>query len=513
VPVSANSSLVPDPFVLVIFGASGDLARRKLMPAIYGLSAEGLLPPGFAVVGFARTPKTDDQFRSEMREAVAGSSRGSSLDAAAWDRFAAGLYYQQGDYGDSSAFAALGRRLETLGASGARPGNYLFYLAAPPTVFGPVIRNLKEAGLADTHSSGRPWSRLIIEKPFGTDLDSARALNKELLAAFSERQVYRIDHYLGKETVQNLLVLRFANSIFEPLWNYKYVDHVQITVAETVGLEGRGSYYDRAGAVRDILQNHVMHLVSLVAMEPPASLGADAIRDEKVQVLRSLRPLEAATLAGDLVRARYAAGALDGKTVPGYRQEPDVAPGSTTETYVALKTHIDNWRWSGVPFYLRTGKRLPARVTEISVHFKPIPRVLFGAPGREPVESNVLAIRIQPDEGISLLFDVKVPGHAMRLQPYQMDFGYREAFRKDPPEAYERLILDAALGDSTLFTRGDEVETAWSFLAPVLAACRAAPAGGPMPEYPAGSWGPAEADRLLDADSRRWTIYRRGNMA
>jgi glucose-6-phosphate 1-dehydrogenase len=512
--MSAVASLMPDPFTLVIFGASGDLAHRKLMPAVFGLFADGLLPPGFAVVGFARTAKTDQGFRDEMREAVAASARGSSLDAEKWTGFAARLFYHQGDYGDTAAYAALEARLQTLGAA----GNYLFYLAAPPSVFSPVIRGLRDAGLADTHSSGRPWSRLVVEKPFGTDLASARTLNKELLAAFDERQVFRIDHYLGKETVQNILVLRFANSIFEPLWNQKYVDHVQITVAETVGVEGRGSYYDHAGATRDILQNHVMHLVSLVAMEPPASLGADAIRDEKVQVLRSLRSLE----TDCLVRARYAAGSLGGKAVPGYLQEPDVPPTSTTETFVALKTYVDNWRWAGVPFYLRTGKRMPARVTEISVHFKPIPRVLFGAPGREPVEPNVLAMRIQPNEGISLLFDVKVPGHAMRLSPYQMDFGYREAFQKDPPEAYERLILDAALGDGTLFTRGDEVEAAWAFLDPVLSACRVAQppsavhrrgGGATLPDYAAGTWGPAEADRLIESDGRRWQIFRRGNLA
>jgi glucose-6-phosphate 1-dehydrogenase len=507
-PVTANSSVAPEPFSLVIFGASGDLTRRKLMPAIYGLFIDGLLPQGFSVVGFARTEKTDDAFRAEMREAVAGSPRGQPLDESRWAAFAAGLHYHAGDYGDASAYSALSARLEQLSAAAGRPGNYLFYLAAPPSVFEPIVRGLKDADLTGTHSSGRPWSRLIIEKPFGRDLASARALNKEVLAAFTERQVFRIDHYLGKETVQNILVLRFANAIFEPLWNQKYVDHVQITVAETVGVERRGPYYEQAGALRDILQNHMMHLLSLVAMEPPAALAADSIRDEKVQVLRTLRPFPEQCMPEGLVRAQYSAGTAGGRLAPGYLQEPGVAPDSTTETYAAMKLYIDNWRWAGVPFYLRTGKSMPARVTEISVHFKPIPRVLYGDPRRGPVEPNVLAIRIQPNEGISLLFDVKAPGHATKIEPYQMDFGYQEAFHRSPPEAYERLILDAALGDSTLFTRGDEVETAWEFLEPILGACASRPAAT-LPQYAAGSWGPTEADRLIEADGRRWAIFRR----
>ena len=508
-PNTANGSLIPEPFTLVIFGASGDLARRKLLPAIYGLWVDGLLPPGFSVLGFARTPKTDDEFRAEMREAILQTPRGQPLDESAWSAFASRLYYLAGDYGDAAAYSALADRATALAAAGKRPRHCLFYLATPPSVFVQVVRGLKGAGLA-VSGGGGAWSRLVIEKPFGHDLASARALNAEVLAAFSEGQVFRIDHYLGKETVQNILVLRFANSIWEPLWNQKYIDHVQITVAETVGVEGRGSYYEQAGALRDIVQNHMMHLLTLVALEPPTSLEADAIRDEKVQVLRALRPLADECMPEGLVRAQYAAGTPGGQAAPGYLEEKGVAPDSVTETYVAMKIQIDNWRWAGVPFYLRTGKHLPARITEISVHFKPIPRVLFGAPRRQAVQPNVLAMRIQPNEGISLRFEVKVPGHAMKLEPYQMDFGYMEAFRRGPPEAYERLLLDAALGDSTLFTRGDEVEAAWNFLAPVLTACSAPakPKGG-LPQYPAGTWGPAEADRLIEADGRRWQIFRR----
>jgi glucose-6-phosphate 1-dehydrogenase len=505
-PGAENHTLMPDPFTLVIFGASGDLTRRKLMPAIFGLFSDGLLPPDFAVLGFARTAMTDEAFRAELRDAVARSPRGRPMDETMWSAFASRLFYLKGSYDEADDYRALASRLEAMTPPG-RPGNYLFYLAAPPSVFPSIVRGLKDADLTGTHSSGRPWSRLIIEKPFGRDLATARALNAEVLAAFPERQVFRIDHYLGKETVQNIMVLRFGNAIFEPLWNQKYVDHVQITVAETVGVEGRGSYYEQAGALRDIVQNHMMQLLALVAMEPPGSLEADAIRDEKLQVLRALRPMPAACPPPDVVLGQYAAAAAGGAAEPGYLQEPGVASDSASETFVALKVFVDNWRWSGVPFYLRTGKRLPARVTEISVHFKPIPRVLFGDPRRPPVLPNVLAMRIQPHEGISMRFEVKEPGHATRLAPYQMDFGYQEAFRRASPEAYERLLLDAALGDSTLFTRGDEVEAAWTFFDPVLTACRDHPRR-PLPQYAAGSWGPAEADLLIEADGRRWELLR-----
>jgi len=496
-----------EPFALVIFGASGDLAHRKLLPAVWGLFLDGLLPPDFAVVGYARSPKTDDGFRAEMREAVLRSPRGKNLADDAWRAFASRLHYVAGGYGEPADFAALGARLKALAAPG-RPGNVLFYLAAPPTVFAPIVRGLGGSGLARRGSAGPPWSRIVIEKPFGRDLATARDLNREVLAAFAEHQVFRIDHYLGKETVQNIMVLRFANSIFEPIWNQKYVDHVQITVAETVGVEQRAAYYEHAGALRDIVQNHLMHLVCLVAMEPPMSLASDAVRNEKVRVLRALRPIAPECMPESLVRAQYAAGSLRGRPVAAYREEPGVAPDSATETFVALKTFVDNGRWAGVPFYLRTGKRMPARITEISIHFKAVPRVLFGALACGPLPPNVLALRIQPNEGISIQFEVKVPGRAMGIEPYQLDFGYADAFGRGPPEAYERLLLDAALGDSTLFTRGDEVEAAWTFLEPVLRAC-AASAARPLPSYPAGTWGPREADALIEAGGRRWMLFRR----
>jgi glucose-6-phosphate 1-dehydrogenase len=507
-PSPSGAKVMPEPFTLVIFGASGDLAHRKLVPAVYGLWQDGLLPPLFTLLGFARHAKTDEAFRQELRQAVEKFSHGRTVGGQAWDGFARRLHYRVGDYDDPAAFRALGAYLEKQAAEEHRPANALFYLATPPQTFRPVVRRLGEAGLSRAGAKAPPWSRLVIEKPFGSDLASARALNEEVLRVFAERQVFRIDHYLGKETVQNILVLRFANSIFEPLWNQKYVDHVEITVAESGGVEQRGPYYDHAGALRDIVQNHMMQLVCLVAMESPLSLGADAVRDEKVKVLRSLRPIPAACVPEGVVRAQYGAAEAHGKRRRGYLEEDGVAPGSTTETYMAMKLFIDNWRWAGVPFYLRTGKRLAARLTEIAVHFKPIPQVLFGAPGRGPVEPNVLALRIQPNEGITLRFQVKVPGPAMQIEPFQMDFGYAEVFEHAAPEAYERLLLDAALGEPTLFTRGDEIEAAWTFIQPILdgiTQCLAAR----LPSYPAGSWGPPEADALLEADGRRWSLVRR----
>lgn len=507
-PSPSGAKVMPEPFTLVIFGASGDLARRKLVPAVYGLWQDGLLPPLVTLLGFARHPKTDEAFRQELRQAVEKFSHGRTVDAQAWDGFARRLHYQVGDYDDPAAFRALGAYLEKQAAEEHRPANALFYLATPPQTFPLVVRRLGEAGLSRAGAKAPPWSRIVIEKPFGSDLASARALNEEVLRVFVERQVFRIDHYLGKETVQNILVLRFANSIFEPLWNQKYVDHVQITVAESGGVEQRGPYYDHAGAVRDIVQNHMMQLVCLVAMESPLALGADAVRDEKVKVLRSLRPIPAACVPEGVVRAQYGAAEAHGKRRRGYLEEDGVAPGSTTETYMAMKLFIDNWRWAGVPFYLRTGKRLAARMTEIAVHFKPIPQVLFGAPARGPVEPNVLALRIQPNEGITLRFQVKVPGPAMQIEPFQMDFGYAEVFEHAAPEAYERLLLDAALGEPTLFARGDEIEAAWTFVQPILDGIRQCLVAT-LPSYPAGSWGPAEADALLEADGRRWSLVRR----
>ena len=481
----------PPPFTLVIFGASGDLTRRKLIPAVYSLFREKLLPEQFAVVGFARSEKSDETFREEMRGSVAPDD---------WAQFAPKLHYHAAPYDRPEGYTALLERL----AEGDLPHNALFYLAVPPDTVTPIVGQLRESGLARRGGPEQPWSRIIVEKPFGRDLGTAQALNKHLAGAFDESQVFRIDHYLGKETVQNLLVLRFANCIFEPIWNQKYVDHVQITVAESLGVEGRGGYYETAGALRDIVQNHIMHLLCLVAMEAPRSLDSDDVRDEKVKVLRALRPIPHECIINGVVRAQYGANG----EIPGYLEEPHVAPDSQTDTFVAFRTFVDNWRWAGVPFYVRTGKRMPARITEISVHFKAVPQVLFNAAPFGPLEPNVLAIRIQPNEGISLRFEVKVPGPAMQIEPYQMDFGYRGAFAKGPPDAYERLLLDAALGDATLFTRSDEVEAAWAFVAPVIEGCEQRGAR-PLPQYPAGSWGPKEADDLIEGDGRKWTILRR----
>ncbi len=493
-----------EPFTLAIFGASGDLTRRKLIPAVYSLFREGLLPDNFSVIGFARSEKTDESFRAELAEGVKAFARGGTFDDATWAKFAPRISYIQSNYDDADGYGRLREQLTT----GDEIASRLFYLAVPPNVIPTVIDQLRFAGLPRQGKNGSPWARIIIEKPFGTDLETAQALNTELTGGFAENQVFRIDHYLGKETVQNLLVLRFANSIFEPIWNKKYIDHVQIAVTEQIGVEGRGAYYEQAGALRDIVQNHIMHLLCLVAMEAPVSLDANAVRDEKVKVLRSLKPIPEECIESGVVRAQYAAGTSGDKDRPAYRDEEGVVADSCTETFVAFKAFIDNWRWSGVPFYIRTGKCMPTRITEISIHFKPVPQVLFNTPDLGPMRPNVLAIRIQPNEGISLRFQVKVPGPALEVEPFQMEFGYGAAFGKEPPDAYERLLLDAALGDATLFTRGDEVEAAWRFVAPIVACCDACSLY-PMPTYPAGSWGPQEADDLIEADGRRWEILRR----
>jgi glucose-6-phosphate 1-dehydrogenase len=489
----------PESCALVIFGATGDLTRRKLIPALYQLSHERLLPANFASVGFARRDWTDDTFRSEMKEAV--ESFVPTVHPGVWDSFGETLYFSRGEFHDPAAYQQLALKLKQIDAERGTAGNRVFYLATAPDNFPDIIRNLGEAGLISRREHG-PWSRLVIEKPFGHDLQSAERLNRLLQSLISERQTFRIDHYLGKETVQNILAVRFGNLIFEPIWNAQYVDHVQITVAESVGVEGRAGYYDQAGALRDMVQNHMMQLLALVAMEAPVAYGADAIRDEKVKVLRAVQ-IDSAQVPQLTVRGQYGPGVVGGEPVPAYRQEPGVPPDSTTETYVALKLELQNWRWAGTPFYLRTGKRLPKRISEIAVVFKKVPHMLFSRQAVAGLEPNVLALRIQPDEGISLRFGAKVPGPTMRLRSVNMDFLYGVAFGAEPHDAYERLLLDAMLGDATLFTRRDEVEQAWRFITCIEDAWKKLPplAGA---NYPAGDWGPEEADELLRRDGRAW---------
>lgn len=486
---------VPDASCLVIFGASGDLTQRKLIPGLYSLAHDGLLPPGQTIVGIARVEMSDDEFRASMREACEKHARTRPVDDAVWESFARGLFYVRGEFSDPEAYLRLRRRLDEFDRTRGTDGRRIYYLAVPPQFFAQIADFLGAEKMVTDPERGGPYTRVIIEKPFGHDLESARELNRVAVSTFRERQVFRIDHYLGKETVQNLLVLRFANGIFEPFWNRQYIDHVQLTVAESIGVEKRGNYFDSAGIARDILQNHMLQLVSLIAMEPPVAFEADAVRDEKVKVLRALRPIDAA------VRGQYAEGSVLGEHAPAYRAEEKVRPESNTETYAAVKVFIDNWRWADVPFYVRAGKRLPKRVTDISIHFRPAPYPLFRRLGLK-MQPNILAIRIQPDEGISLKFDSKLPGPTVRTAPVSMEFRYATSFGAEPPEAYERLLLETMLGDATLFARRDEIETAWAWLDPLLE--RWAKDSRPPHFYPSGTWGPEEADTLIEGDGRRW---------
>ncbi|HMA28350.1 MAG TPA: glucose-6-phosphate dehydrogenase [Thermoanaerobaculia bacterium] len=497
-----SSAIPTDPATIVIFGGSGDLSKRKLVPALFELHRENQLPPATAIVGYARTGESDESYRAEMKAAVAEFARKKPVEDAEWSSFASRLHFIRGDLTIPKNYANLKARLESIEKERGLPGNRLFYLAIPPSSIGTVVANLGQAGFV-YRVDGGPWSRVIVEKPFGRDLQTARALNEELAQVFRERQIFRIDHYLGKETTQNILVLRLGNGIFEPLWNRRYVDHVQITVAESIGVENRGKFYEEAGVLRDIIQNHVLQLLCLVAMEPPVAFDPNAVRDEKVKVLRSIRPQSPEEILRDSVRGQYGPGAIEGQTVVGYRQEKDVNPMSLRETYAAWKVQIENWRWAGVPFYLRAGKRLAKRVTEIAIQFKTPPIALFRQVGGLRQDLNVLVLRIQPDEGVALKFGAKVPGHATKVELVTMDFRYSEFFGASQPEAYERLLMDAIHGDSTLFARRDEVEAAWEHVTPLLDVWRDNP---PLdhPNYEAGTWGPDAAVALLARDGRRW---------
>jgi glucose-6-phosphate 1-dehydrogenase len=492
------------PVSIVIFGATGDLAARKLVPALYSLAEEGLLPASVNVVGYARRDWSHNYFREQMYQAVKEHSRHDPgpADSALWSGFAENLHYVQGNFDEPDRYAALDAFLAELASSRNLPDNRLYYLAAPPSWYETIVKNLGGAGMAT--SKERAWRRIIIEKPFGHDLPSAEALNTVVNQVFDEPQVYRIDHYLGKETVQNILVVRFANAIFEPVWNRRYVDHVQISVVEPSGVEGREEFYDRAGVIRDIFQNHLLQVMTLVAMEPPIAYESGAIRDEKVKVLRAIRPMRGIDVARRTVRGQYRAGTINGESVLAYRDVSEALAGSDTATYAAVKLFVDNWRWQGIPFYLRSGKRLPKRVTEVSIHFKKPPHLLFDSVDDEVLRSNVLSLRIQPDEGISLRFESKMPGQGLERRPVTMDFRYGTSFgMADPPEAYERLLLDAMIGDPTLFARRDEIEWAWKLVDPILESWE----NGDGPElefYEAGTWGPPAAESFLARTGREW---------
>ena len=484
--------------VLVIFGASGDLTRRKLVPALFDLDCIGCMQADVDVLGTGRTPITSEEFRRRMREATAVSKE-VNFNEKQWADFEKRLFYFPGDPNDTAFYSRLRAQLEQMRASGSS-GNHLFYISTPASVAQPIIEGLGAAGL---NHNANGWSRIVLEKPFGRDLSSARELNATVLRTFSEHDVYRIDHYLGKETVQNLLVFRFANSLFDPVWNRNYIEYVEITAAETIGVENRAAFYEETGALRDMVANHMLQLLAMTAMEPPIAFEADAVREQKVQVFRSIRPIPLNELTRQTVRGQYGPGEIDGHDVPGYRQEPGVKPNSSTETFVAIEFHVDNWRWAGVPFYVRTGKRLTRPLTEVRVHLKRTPQALFARTPAEQIEPNVIVMTIQPDEGIVLQFGAKQPGGQMQVVPVQADFCYRRAFGANTPPAYKTLLLDAMRGDATLFTRGDEIEAEWSIITPIEQGWAQLPAPK-FPNYAAGSNGPAAANELISEERPGW---------
>jgi len=489
-----------EPCTVIIFGASGDLTKRKLVPALYRLSQEKLLPAEFAVVGFSRSAMSHDDFRSKMKDGVITFSEAKRVDEEVWRSFAQGIFYVPGDINNPDAYRRLSELLDQIDRERGTAGNRVFYLSTAPEHYSEAIKQLGAANLARPQNKG--WTRIIIEKPFGTDLATAKQLNEEVGTVFDEEQVYRIDHYLGKETVQNLMVFRFANGIFEPIWNRQYIDHVQITNAEAIGVEGRGGYYEGAGVLRDMIQNHVFQVLSLVAMEPPISLSANAVRDEKIKAMHAVRNIPLDRVDEFAVRGQYGPGSVGGKSVPGYRQESGVNPESRTETFAVLKLYFDNWRWAGVPFYIRSAKRMPKRVTEIAIQFKEVPHLLFSHLPSQQLEPNVLVVRIQPDEGITLRIGAKIPGQTTRIRWVNMDFRYGASFGVASPEAYERLLLDCVLGDSTLYARRDMTERGWEIVMPILESWQQTRAA--FPNYEAGTWGPQAADDFIEKDGRRW---------
>lgn len=498
----ARAGRIADPCTMVIFGAAGDLTRRKLIPALYNLAKTQVLSREFAIVGVARTPMSDEDFRKKLTQDIKQFAT-EPVDTDLWEWFVKRLYYVPGDFDDKNVYGKLKDVLAKVDQEHTTHGNHFYYLATAANYFGLIVEQLAANGLMDENQH---WRRVIVEKPFGHDLESAKALNAQLLKVVKEDQIYRIDHYLGKETVQNIMAFRFANGIFEPIWNRRYIDHVQISVAETVGVESRGSYYDQAGALRDMVPNHIMQLISLTAMEPPVSFRPDSVRDEQAKILHAIQPLSAEDVLSKTVRGQYGEGIVNEQRVPAYRSEQDVPPDSKTETYVAMKLQIDNWRWADVPFYLRTGKALAAHNTHIVIQFRRAPFVLFRDTPVDNLMPNQLILHIQPEEGISLRFAAKVPGPNMRLGAVDMNFEYQDYFGSQPSTGYERLLYDCMIGDATLFQRADMVEAGWCVVSPVLDVWKALPPRS-FPNYAAGSWGPKDADELLERDGRHWRNF------